>query len=118
MALFSRKTKEETMPAAAEAKPVQAPRASGKRSYADALIAPRITEKGSYLAETGCYVFDVREGANKRDIALAVKEIYNVTPRLVRVARIPRKRTQTRGTNRAGMTVGGKKAYVYLKKGD
>jgi len=24
----------------------------------------------------------------------------------------------TRGTNRAGMTAGGKKAYVFLKKGD
>ncbi len=120
MALFSRKSKEEAAPVpAAEAKavPVKA-RATVKRSHADALIAPRITEKGAYLAEAGCYVFNVRERANKREIALAVREIFGVEPRRVRVARIPRKSTQTRGTNRMGMTAGGKKAYVYLKKGD
>ena len=105
--------------AEAKAAPVKVVRkAGGKGSYSGALLSPRITEKGAYLAESGCYLFNVRESANKRDIALAVKEVFGVEPRLVRVARVPRKRTQTRGTNRTGMTAGGKKAYVYLKKGD
>jgi ribosomal protein L23 len=36
---------------------------------------------------------------------------------MVRVAAVPRKQVHTRGTNRWGKTAG-KKAYVYLKKGD
>lgn len=82
------------------------------------LLAPRVTEKGAYVAESGCYVFNVATSAGKREIAQAVRAIYKVTPRKVTVARIPRKVVQTRGTNRKGMTAGGKKAYVYLKKGD
>lgn len=82
------------------------------------LIKPRITEKGAYLAESGCYVFDVAESANKHEIANAVRTIFKVTPRKVTVARVPRKMVATRGTNRKGQTVGGKKAYVFLKKGD
>jgi ribosomal protein L23 len=82
------------------------------------LIAPRITEKGALLAEQGAYVFTVAEGANKRAIAEAVREIYSVSPRKVTLMAIPRKQVMTRGTNRKGLTVGGKKAYVFLKKGE
>lgn len=82
------------------------------------LIMPRITEKGAYMAEAGVYVFNVMKSANKHEIARAVKEAFGVMPRMVRVAPIMRKQRQTRGTNRKGKTVGGKKAYVYLKKGD
>ncbi len=64
------------------------------------------------------YVFDVAMDANKKEIASAIKDIYKVTPRLVRVAAVPRKAVQTRGTNRWGKTSAGKKAYVYLKKGE
>jgi large subunit ribosomal protein L23 len=82
------------------------------------LIAPRITEKGAYLSQAGVYVFNVVADANKRDIAAAVKDIYKVTPRKVTVVTVPHKVVQTRGTNRKGATGGGKKAYVFLKKGD
>jgi ribosomal protein L23 len=37
---------------------------------------------------------------------------------MVRVAAVPSKAVFTRGTNRWGRTAGGKKAYVYLKKGE
>jgi ribosomal protein L23 len=47
-----------------------------------------------------------------------VKAIYKVTPRQVRVARVPSKAVFTRGTNRWGKTSSGKKAFVYLKEGD
>lgn len=79
---------------------------------------PRITEKGAYMSEQGVYVFNVAVTANKNEIAAAISELFKVTPRSVRVARVPRKQVMTRGTNRKGMTGGGKKAYVYLKKGD
>jgi large subunit ribosomal protein L23 len=79
---------------------------------------PRITEKGAYLSEKGAYVFNVAKDANKAEIAAAIKEIFKVTPRKVRTARVPAKEVYTRGTNRWGKTASGKKAYVYLKKGE
>jgi large subunit ribosomal protein L23 len=82
------------------------------------LISPRITEKGAYLSEKGCYVFNVGAKANKGEIAAAIKTIYKVSPRKVTIAMVPRKQSVVRGTNRTGMTTGGKKAYVFLKSGD
>lgn len=82
------------------------------------IISPRITEKGAYLSEHGAYVFNVVRNANKGEIALAIRELYKVTPRKVSVIVMPGKATMTRGTNRPGRSVGGKKAYVYLKKGE
>ncbi len=77
---------------------------------------PRITEKASFSAEKGVYVFEVAKDANKKVIAEAVKEMYKVTPVRVNVVKIPAKRVIVRGKN--GMKSGGKKAYVFLKKGD
>ena len=82
------------------------------------LHAPRVTEKAAYMAEMGCYVFNVSPSANKAAVAAAVRELFKVTPRKVTLAAIPRKRRQSRGTNRMGVSAGGKKAYVYLKKGE
>ncbi len=82
------------------------------------LLSPRITEKGAYLAEDGVYVFNVGIDANKKEIMRAIESTFKVTPRSVRIVAVPRKQVMTRGTNRKGKTVGGKKAYVYLKKGD
>ncbi|HEY6018843.1 MAG TPA: 50S ribosomal protein L23 [Candidatus Paceibacterota bacterium] len=82
------------------------------------MINPRITEKAAYMAEQGCYVFNVAQSANKTQIAQAIRTIYKVTPRKVTIATVQRKQVMVRGTNRKGMTSGGKKAYVYLKKGD
>ena len=70
------------------------------------------------MTAQGAYVFNVAMGANKIDIARAVRELYKVTPRMVRIVAVPRKAVMTRGTNRRGMTVAGKKAYVFLKKGE
>lgn len=82
------------------------------------ILSPRITEKGAYLSEHGAYVFNVAPSATKAEVAGALRELYKVTPRAVRFAAIPRKRVMTRNTNRVGQTRGGKKAYVYLKKGE
>jgi large subunit ribosomal protein L23 len=82
------------------------------------LISPRITEKGAYLSEQGCYVFNVSPSANKQEIAHAIKTVFKVTPRKVTIVAVPKKTVNTRGTNRKGTAGGGKKAYVYLKKGE
>jgi large subunit ribosomal protein L23 len=82
------------------------------------LLTPRITEKGAFLSEQGAYVFNVAKDANKKEIAEAIRTIFKVTPRMVRVMSLPTTKVFTRGTNRWGKTTGGKKAYVFLKKGD
>ncbi|MFC1801868.1 50S ribosomal protein L23 [Patescibacteria group bacterium] len=80
------------------------------------LIKPRITEKSSVKAEENVFVFEVADFANKSQIASAIKEVYKVTPVRVNVAKIPSERVFVRG--RKGVRTGGKKAFVYLKKGD
>ncbi len=120
MALFNKKqnTEKPASPAAAQA-PAARPSAPSVRKHAGIILRePRITEKGSFLAEKGCYVFNVAPRATKREIESAVRAIYNVTPRLVRTVRTPGKRVVTRGTNRVGRSASGKKAYVFLKKGE
>jgi large subunit ribosomal protein L23 len=82
------------------------------------LISPRITEKGAYLAEKGCYVFNVARSATKKEVAQAMQEVYKVLPRKVALIAVPGKEVRTRGTNRPGRTAQGKKAYVYLKPGE
>ena len=82
------------------------------------LRAPRITEKASSNMSVGVYTFDVADRATKRGIAEAVFEIYNVRPRMVRIVNIHRKVRRNARTGQYGMSRGGKKAYVYLKKGE
>ena len=80
---------------------------------------PRITEKATVLVDQNAYTFDVAGDATKKEIAAAVKTLYKVTPIAVRTLSIPRSSTNPRGRKgKPGMTGGGKKAYVYLKKGD
>lgn len=77
---------------------------------------PRVTEKATLSAEQDVYVFDVVTDANKFQIKEAVKSLYKVTPVKVNVVTVPAKRIVYRG--KKGVKSGGKKAYVYLKKGD
>jgi len=53
-----------------------------------------------------------------RQIIEAVRELYKVTPRMVRVVTIPAKLKRNARTGKPGVKHGGKKAYVFLKKGD
>ncbi|PIQ91836.1 MAG: 50S ribosomal protein L23 [Parcubacteria group bacterium CG11_big_fil_rev_8_21_14_0_20_39_22] len=82
----------------------------------DILLRPRITEKGAILGESNSYAFEVHSSATKPMIAEAIKEVYNVVPERVRIVKIPSKAVVSRG--RKGVKSGGKKAYVFLKKGD
>ena len=77
---------------------------------------PRITEKATFSASKNVYVFEVSLEANRMEVARAIRHVYSVTPQKVRIVAIPSKRVFVRGT--WGIKKGGRKAYVYLKKGD
>lgn len=85
-------------------------------SAGEVLKNPRITEKAAYASDKNVYTFDIAPRASKVEIVKAVKEIYKVTPIKVNVVAIPKKRVFRK--NSVGVKGGGKKAYVFLKKGD
>lgn len=116
MALFSSKNSKKEV--VAETKPA-VQNASHKNSSQDlsqVLLTPRVTEKATAVMEKGAYVFNVHPTANKRAIAAAVTKFYNVIPTKVSVVRIRGKEVFSRG--KWGKKAGGKKAYIYVKKGD
>lgn len=80
------------------------------------IIGARITEKSAIGADKGIYTFNVIPSANKNEIKKAIKLLYNVTPVSVSVTKITSKVVMRRGV--LGEKGGGKKAVVYLKKGD
>lgn len=81
------------------------------------IIRPRVTEKATLLAEQGgVYVFEIEKDANKKTIATAINNLYKVSPVKINIVKIPRKQVFVRG--KKGFKAGGKKAYVYLKKGE
>ncbi len=82
----------------------------------DVIKNPRITEKASFAQEQNVYTFDILEGANKTEIKKAIFALYNVKPIRVNVLPVPKKNVFSRG--KAGVKGGGRKALVYLKKGD
>lgn len=82
----------------------------------DVILSPRITEKGGVLAEANAYVFNVAPRATKLHVAKAVQILYGVIPTKVAIIVMKSKAVVARG--KRGTKGGGKKAYVYLKKGD
>jgi large subunit ribosomal protein L23 len=118
MALFSsKKEKKEDKKAAA---PVadSSKAVSVKSDLAHVLRHARITEKATMHSQDSVYTFNVSESANKRDIMAAIRKLYEVTPRKVRIVPVPSKTKRSMRTGKVGMKKGGKKAYVYLKKGE
>lgn len=97
---------------------VSTPTVSNIDTMARILRNPRVTEKGTIHAERSAYLFDVAPNATKHQISQAVFSLYKVKPRMVRVVTVPSKRKKNSRTGRSGVKSGGKKAYVYLKKGE
>ncbi len=77
---------------------------------------PRITEKASNLSGGDVYTFNVSSSANKKEVEKAIFAIYKVKPVKVNILKVQRKSVFWKG--RTGARGGGKKAVVYLKKGD
>jgi len=90
----------------------------GARGLAHVLRHARITEKATMHSADSVYTFDIAENATKRDVMQAVRALYKVSPRMVRVVTIPTKVRRNMRTGKRGVKHGGKKAYVYLKKGE
>ncbi len=113
MALFGSKKKKTATPVAEKVKGE-----SIVRDLSHVLTQARITEKASMHMADSVYTFNVASDATKRDVLRAVQALYKVTPRMVRVVNIPMKSIRHARTGKMGMKGGGKKAYVYLKKGE
>ncbi|HMO79021.1 MAG TPA: 50S ribosomal protein L23 [Candidatus Paceibacterota bacterium] len=139
MALFSRKKKEEVKKedskkkvsskksASKDKKEVKISEPAQKESkiplafdVTKIIKNPRVSEKGAVVAEdANAYVFDVYKNANKNQIKLAIEKIYKVVPVKINITKIQSKKVRVRGTNKkTGIKSGGKKAFVYLKKGE
>lgn len=80
------------------------------------LLGPHVTEKAALGADKSIYVFKVAPGATRKSVGASVYQIYKVRPEKVRLTSISAKRVVVRG--KRGVKKGGRKAYVYLKKGD
>ncbi len=80
------------------------------------LKEPRVTEKATVLEGSNVYTFNVPKSATKPEIVKMIKELYKVTPIKVRTVTMLAKKVFVRG--KKGTKAGGKKAYIFLKKGD
>lgn len=80
------------------------------------ILGPRATEKGALGSEKGIYTFNVIPSTTKSEVKKAIKMLYNVTPVKVNITKRNEKVIFRRG--KLGVKQGGKKAVVYLKKGD
>ena len=80
--------------------------------------APWFSEKALIITEKGVYTFEVTPRATKAAIASAIREIYKVEPRMVRIVNLPAKRKTMRTKRGFGTRAARRKAYVYLNKGD
>ncbi len=80
--------------------------------------APWFSEKALIVTEKGVYTFDVPRSATKAHIAGAIKEIYKVEPRKIRIANLPAKKKAMRTKRGTGTRAARRKAYVYLNAGD
>jgi ribosomal protein L23 len=118
MALFSKKENKKDTAVAKPDASATTEKSGIRSSNAHILRHARITEKATMHSMESVYVFDVATRATKRDLVMAIRDIYNVTPRMVRVAAIPTKTARNARTGVTGIKRGGKKAYVYLNKGE
>jgi large subunit ribosomal protein L23 len=122
MAIFNRKPKsasktEAKTPVVSGAKKNATP-VSGKKNFGHILRSPRVTEKAAIGTDHGVYVFNVEMKATKPMIEKAIIELFKVSPRKICIAAVPAVRVKTRQTGKDGYTNRGKKAYIYLNKGD
>ena len=114
MALFGKKDKATVADSAVSTEAV----VGVTRDLSHVLKHARITEKATMHSADGVYTFDIAKNATKRDVIQAVQALHKVLPRKVRIVKVPTKMRRNPRTGKVGVTRGGKKAYVYLKKGE
>lgn len=84
----------------------------------ETIRAPWFSEKALIATEKGIYTFAVPPRATKAEIAGAIKEIYKVEPRMIRIVNLPAKKKAMRTRRGVGVRAARCKAYVYLNAGD
>lgn len=119
MALFGTKKTEKKEKKAKVAVKRRARTAPSKDGVAHEIIrAPWFSEKALIATDKGVYAFSVSTRATKAAIAGAIKEIYKVEPRKIRIVNLPAKRKAMRTKRGIGTRTARRKAYVYLNAGD
>ena len=122
MALFNilkkKKTEEKKTAPAAEKIPVAEKRDRKDKinSAYRILKAPHITEKATNLNSQNKYVFKIMPRANKHEVKQAIRDLYGVKVKEVRIINAPAKRKRLGKTE--GWQTGYKKAIVNLAEGD
>lgn len=117
MAIFGDKKKEKKGKAAAKPRVALATTHVNGKAH-DIIRAPWFSEKALLSTEKGVYAFAVSPRATKPQIAGAIKEIFNVSPRAVRIVNLPAKTKSLRTRRGVGTRAARCKAYVYLNAGD
>jgi large subunit ribosomal protein L23 len=84
----------------------------------EVIRAPWLSEKALIGTERGVFVFEVSSRATSAEIAGAIKEIYNVAPRAVRLVNVKGKTKALRTRRGIGQRAARRKAYVYVNAGD
>lgn len=84
----------------------------------DIIRAPWFSEKALLGTDKGVYVFAVAPRATSAQIAGAIREIYKVTPKSVRLVNLPGKKKAMRTRRGMGVRAARAKAYVTLNTGD
>ena len=84
----------------------------------DIIRTPWFSEKALIMTENGVYTFGVSTRATKAEIAGAIKEIYKVTPKKIRIVNLPAKKKAMRTKRGVGVRSARRKAYVYLNSGE
>ncbi len=82
------------------------------------IIAPWFSEKALMATENGVYAFEVAPRATKAAVAGAIKEIYNVEPRQIRILNVKGKTKSMRTRRGTGTRAERRKAYVFLNPGE
>jgi len=116
MAIFGNKKKEKKEKVAR--KSVARSVASAQGGAHEIIRAPWFSEKALLGTEKGVYAFAVTPRATKAEIAGAIKEIYNVAPKAIRIVNLPAKKKAMRTRRGVGTRAARTKAYVYLNAGD
>jgi large subunit ribosomal protein L23 len=117
MAIFDTKTKKTKRDKKAVVRHARATKPKQGTAH-DIIRAPWFSEKALIMTEKGVYAFAVPPRATKADIAGAIKEIYNVAPKAVRIVNLPGKKKNMRSRHGVGVRARRRKAYVYLNAGE
>ncbi len=115
MALFTTDSKKDKK--AAPVRKAHAKKLIDGRAH-EIIRAPWFSEKALLATERGVYAFTVPASVTKADVAGAIKEIFKVEPRAVRIANLPGKRKSLRTRPGFSTRAARRKAYVYLREGD